>query len=320
MTQRSDQLQGKLIANRYLVTGVLGAGGLCVVYRGEDLRHERDVAIKVLPPEKARIGEFASRFQREVTTAKRLDHPNIAAISDSGTVDDGGLFLIMELLKGTLLSNVLEKGPLPAARALVIARQILVALGEAHRIGVIHRDVKPSNVMLVDVNGLETVKLFDFGIAANERAAVKLTAAGTAFGTPEYISPEMAMGQKVDPRADLYGVGVVLFEMVTGRLPFVRADGIEYLRAHINEQPPRASEVAPARVTARLDGLLARALEKSPDKRFSSTDAMIAAVDRVGGHRPLEARGPTWKVFAFATAAVAAAAAASWWWLAVHAR
>jgi serine/threonine-protein kinase len=319
MKTRSDQLQGKLIANRYLVNTVLGAGGLCFVYRGEDLKRERDVAIKVLPPEKARVGEFAARFQREVTTAKRLDHPNIAAITDSGEVDDGGLFLVMELLKGTLLQNVLEEGPLPVPRALVIARQILVALGEAHKIGVVHRDVKPSNVMLVDVNGLETVKLFDFGIAANERAAVKLTAAGTAFGTPEYISPEMAMGQKVDGRADQYGVGVVLFEMITGRLPFVRADGIEYLRAHINEEPPLASEVAPEKkIPSGVDALIKRALSKKPDSRFLSTEEMIAQIDRVGGHKPLGAKSRA-PVYVAVFGAVAAAAAAAFWYFVLRA-
>lgn len=319
MKTRSDQLQGKLIANRYLVNSVLGAGGLCFVYRGEDLKRERDVAIKVLPPEKARVGEFAARFQREVTTAKRLDHPNIAAITDSGEVDDGGLFLVMELLKGTLLQNVLEEGPLPVPRALVIARQILVALGEAHKIGVVHRDVKPSNVMLVDVNGLETVKLFDFGIAANERAAVKLTAAGTAFGTPEYISPEMAMGQKVDGRADQYGVGVVLFEMITGRLPFVRNDGIEYLRAHINEEPPLASEVAPEKkIPSGVDALIKRALSKKPDSRFLSTEEMIAQIDRVGGHKPLGAKSRA-PVYAAVLGTLAAAAAAAYWYFVLRA-
>jgi serine/threonine-protein kinase len=319
MKTRSDQLQGKLIANRYLVNSVLGAGGLCFVYRGEDLKRERDVAIKVLPPEKARVGEFAARFHREVTTAKRLDHPNIAAITDSGEVDDGGLFLVMELLKGTLLQNVLEEGSLPVPRALVIARQILVALGEAHKIGVVHRDVKPSNVMLVDVNGLETVKLFDFGIAANERAAVKLTAAGTAFGTPEYISPEMAMGQKVDGRADQYGVGVVLFEMITGRLPFVRNDGIEYLRAHINEEPPLASEVAPEKkIPSGVDALIKRALSKKPDHRFLSTEEMIAQIDRVGGHKPLGAKSRA-PVYAAVFGAMAAAAAAAYWYFVLRA-
>ena len=194
------------------------------------------------PADKANVKEFAARFQREVTTAKRIDHPNVAAISDSGELPGGGLFLVMELLKGTLLSNALENGRMPPARALVIARQMLVGLGRAHELGVVHRDVKPHNVMLIDVGGLETVKLFDFGIASNDRAAMKLTVPGTAFGTPEYIAPEQAMGEKVDARADLYGVGVVLFEMLCGRLPFVCKDDIAYLRAHIKEPAPAAVE------------------------------------------------------------------------------
>src|SRR2546421_721207 len=132
-------LIGKLVANRYLVGDVLGAGGLCTVYRAEDLRKQADVALKVLPADKAKVKEFAARFSREVTTAKRIDHPNVAAISDSGELPDGGMFLVMELLKGTLLSNALEDGRMPTARALVIARQMLVGLGRAHELGVVHR-------------------------------------------------------------------------------------------------------------------------------------------------------------------------------------
>ncbi|HEX6838695.1 MAG TPA: serine/threonine-protein kinase, partial [Polyangia bacterium] len=282
-----------LVANRYLVGDVLGAGGLCTVYRAEDLRKQTEVALKVLPADKAAVKEFAARFQREVTTSKRIDHPNVAAVSDSGELPDGGLFLVMELLKGTLLSNVLEDGAkLPLPRALVIARQMLVGLGRAHELGVVHRDVKPTNVMLIDVGGLETVKLFDFGIASNERAAIKLTVPGTAFGTPEYIAPEQAMGQDVDARADLYGVGVVLFEMACGRLPFVCKDDIAFLRAHIKEPAPKPSSVAPdAKIPAAVDALVLRALDKDPDKRFKDAAAMIAAIDGAAGHRPLEAGG-----------------------------
>ena len=282
-------LIGKLIANRYLVGDVLGAGGLCTVYRGEDLRKQSDIAIKVLPADKAQVKEFAARFQREVTTAKRIDHPNVAAVSDSGELPDGGLFLVMELLKGTLLSNVLHEGRLPLPRALVIARQMLVGLGRAHELGVVHRDVKPHNVMLIDVGGLETVKLFDFGIASNERAAIKLTVPGTAFGTPEYIAPEQAMGQDVDARADLYGVGVVLFEMLAGRLPFVCKDDVAFLRAHIKEPAPRPSSVAPdAKIPAAVDALVTRALDKDPDRRWKHANEMIAAIDAAAGHKPLE--------------------------------
>jgi serine/threonine-protein kinase len=286
----SRALVGKLVANRYLVAEVLGAGGLCTVYRAEDLRRQRDVAVKVLPAEKAQHKELAARFQREVTTAKRIDHPNVAAVVDNGELDDGGLYLVMELLRGTLLTKAMEKGRLPAPRALIVARQMLVGLGEAHRLGIVHRDVKPHNVMLVDVGGLETVKLFDFGIAANERAALKLTAPGTAFGTPEYIAPEQAMGHKVDPRADVYAVGVVLFEMLTGRLPFDCANDVQFLRAHIKDPPPAPSAVAPAgtEIEPAIDQLVLRALEKDPERRFASAKEMIAAIDRAAGHEPLE--------------------------------
>jgi serine/threonine-protein kinase len=295
----SRALVGKLVANRYLVGEVLGAGGLCTVYRAEDLRRGRDVAVKVLPAEKAQHKELAGRFQREVTTARRIDHPNVAAIIDSGEIEDGALFLVMELLQGTLLSTAMEGGRLAVPRALILARQMLVGLGEAHRLGIVHRDVKPHNVMIIEVGGLETVKLFDFGIAANERAAMKLTAPGTAFGTPEYIAPEQAMGQKVDARADLYAVGVSLFEMLTGRLPFVSKDDIGFLRAHIKETPPAPSAVAPdAGIPRAVDALVLRALEKDPEKRFASDQAMIAAIDAAAGHRPLEStsRGRWWWV------------------------
>lgn len=288
----SRALVGKLVANRYLVGDVLGAGGLCTVYRAEDLRRGRDVAVKVLPANKAQHKELAARFGREVTTAKRIDHPNVAQVIDSGELDDGGLFLVMELLHGTLLSTALSGGRLPLTRALIVARQMLVGLGEAHRLAIVHRDVKPQNVMLVDVNGLETVKLFDFGIAANERAAMKLTAPGTAFGTPEYIAPEQAMGQKVDARADLYGVGVVLFEMLTGRLPFDAKDDLGFLRAHIKEAPPKPSAVAAdAGIAKAVDALVLRALAKEPEQRFEDARAMIAVIDRIAGHQPLEAGG-----------------------------
>jgi serine/threonine-protein kinase len=301
------ELVGKLVANRYLVADVLGAGGLCTVYRAEDLRRQRDVALKVLPADKAQTKEFAARFQREVNTAKRIDHPNVAAITDSGELPGGAMYLVMELLKGTLLSNALTDGRMPSARALVIARQMLVGLGKAHELGVVHRDVKPHNVMLVDVGGLETVKLFDFGIASNERAAIQLTMPGTAFGTPEYIAPEQAMGQKVDVRADLYAVGVVLYEMLAGRLPFVCKDDIAFLRAHIKEVPQPPSRVTPeAKIAADVDALVLRALAKDPSARFATAAEMIAAIDRAAGHKPLERKRSFWWI-AILLALVAAA-------------
>jgi serine/threonine-protein kinase len=221
---------------------------------------------------------MAARFDREIAIATRLRHPNVVEVLDSGTLSDGGRFLVMELLRGRPLDAVLrDEGALPSVRALGIARQILDALDEAHRQGIVHRDIKPHNVFLLDE---DRVRIFDFGIALNERAAMKLTAAGSAFGTPDYISPEMATGSRIDARADLYSLGATLFEMVAGRPVFVDKTPIQLLRAHIHEAPPRVRDVAPARaIPPRVDALIARALEKSPERRFPSARAMRKEVD-----------------------------------------
>jgi serine/threonine-protein kinase len=309
---RSESLLGIIVGGRYRVESLIGEGGLCYVYRAVDARTEKHVALKVLPAARAQKPELASRFQREITTGKRIVHPNVTAISDSGTLEDGALFLVMELLEGRSLDEVLERGRLEAGRAVALARQLLGALGVAHKLGITHRDVKPENIFLVDVGGVETVKLLDFGIALNDRAAVKLTAAGVAFGTPEYISPEMAMGLPVDPRADLYSVGVVLFQMVAGRLPFPEKEPARLLKAHVNDQAPRARAVAPdANIPPALDAAIARALEKLPSARFPSAEEMIAALDAA-------ASGPRSRAPALVAAAIALAivGVGVWFWIA----
>ena len=264
-----DPLVNTIVDDRYQVHALVGRGGMCSVYRAEDLRSGSQVALKVLPSERAENAEMAARFQREAATGKRIKHPNVVSISDSGKLADGSLYLVMEFLDGTSLTHLLESGPLPRARAVEIARQMLLGLEAAHQLGIAHRDVKPDNVMIVG----DRVKLLDFGIAKNERAAFKLTAAGLAFGTPEYISPEMAMGLDTDARSDLYSVGIVLFQMLTGRLPF-EGDQTALLRAHIDAKPPVPN------VSRALDELILRSLEKLPEKRFPSAAAMIAALDQ----------------------------------------
>jgi serine/threonine-protein kinase len=259
------------VENRYKVLGVLGQGGMCTVYRAEDTKRSIQVALKVLPPERAADGEMAARFQREAAAGKRIGHPNVVSISDSGTLPDGSLYLVMELLDGSPLDELLEKGPLPVDKALSITRQMLAGLSAAHQLGMTHRDVKPDNVILVG----DHVKLVDFGIASNDRAAFKLTALGLAFGTPEYISPEMAMGLAVDPRADLYSVGIVLYEMLTGKRPF-EGDQKTLLLAHIDKKPPPPPGVPP-----KLSAFILRSLEKLPEKRHTSAEAMIAELDQL---------------------------------------
>ncbi|HZS41208.1 MAG TPA: serine/threonine-protein kinase [Polyangia bacterium] len=305
-----DPFLGATVGGRYRVDSLIGEGGLCAVYRAEDVREKRRVAVKVLPAARAAAPELAGRFRREVTTGKRIEHSNVVAISDSGELEDGSLYLVMELLEGRSLAALLAGGRVTLARALAIARQMLVGLAEAHRLGIAHRDVKPENVILVDVGGVETVKLLDFGIASNDRAAVKLTAAGVAFGTPEYISPEMAMGLPADARADLYAVGVVLFQMVTGRLPFTSKDPAALLRAHAQEPAPSPREVTPdGAIPPELDALILRALQKLPEDRYASANDMIAALDQL----PRVKRGGFGRAI-FVLIALALVAAAVWWW------
>ncbi|HZS36123.1 MAG TPA: serine/threonine-protein kinase [Polyangia bacterium] len=304
----STPLVGRLISGHYRVDACIGEGGVSLVYRGQDLTRGRPVAIKVLPRAAASVEELAQRFKREIAAAQRIDHPSVPAIYDSGTLDDGTMFMIMELLDGRLLSQIIEAGALERRRALILARQILTSLDAAHRIGIVHRDVKPKNVMVVSVGGLETVKLFDFGIASNDRAAIKLTLPGSAFGTPGYISPEMARGERVDARADLYSVGVTLYEMVTGHLPFRTDDELALIRAHIHEPPPAPRSIDPA-IPPALDDLIMRAMRKSADERFPSAQAMIDAIDRLLSPPKRER---VWPWIALAGAAVAALAFGAW--------
>lgn len=304
-------LTGQLIRNRYRVEACIGEGGVSVVYRGQDLTRGRAVAIKVLPRQGAAVDELAQRFRREIAAAQRIDHPSVPAVYDSGQLDDGALFVVMELLHGQLLSTVIERGALEVRRALIIARQILVSLDAAHRVGIVHRDVKPKNVMVVAVAGLEMVKVFDFGIASNDRAAIKLTQPGSAFGTPGYISPEMARGDRVDARADLYAVGVTLFEMVTGRLPFRSDDEIALIRAHLHETPPSPRSIDPSLPPA-LDALIMRALRKPPAERFANAKAMIGAIDALLAPRRARLRDHAWPWVALAAAIAAGVALAAW--------
>jgi serine/threonine-protein kinase len=266
-------LLGATVEGRYKMLQLIGEGGMCVVYRAEDQKRKLQVAVKVMTAERAANAELAARFNREAAAGKRIQHANVTAISDSGSLPDGGLYLVMEFLDGELLGDLVDKGALPIDRSVSITRQMLLGLGAAHALGMTHRDVKPDNVMLVG----ETVKLLDFGIASNERAAFKLTAAGLAFGTPEYISPEMAMGLPVDLRADLYSVGIVLYQMVTGKLPFT-GDQKALLRAHIDGKPP-APRSLNAKISPALESFILKALEKLPEKRFPTAQAMLDELD-----------------------------------------
>ena len=275
-----------VLVDRYELGPVLGQGGMAKVHRGLDRQLGRQVAIKVLAPPFDRDREFVERFQREARAAAGLSHPNIVAVFDSGS-DDGTHYIVTELVEGETLADRLRRdGPMPQAEAVAVAVDIARALAAAHERGLIHRDIKPGNVMLLPDG---RVKVVDFGIA---RAAGSdtLTNTGVVLGSTAYLSPEQASGQPVDERADLYALGCVLYEMLTGRVPFSADTPIATMYRHVNEDPPPPSTFAP--IPSELEDIVMRALEKDPKRRFASASELEAALLAV----PLARGGDTMRL------------------------
>jgi serine/threonine protein kinase len=277
---------GAVFGGQYRVEERMGAGGMGAVYRGTQLSVDRPVAIKVIAPEVEQNVQHVQRFRREAESLAKLQHPNTVHLLDFGVTDAGRLYMVMELLSGMDLEvQLAQHGPVEVAAALRIVRQIARSLSEAHALGVIHRDLKPSNVFLCHVEGGDSfVKVMDFGVAGlmmrEEEDRSVLTLAGTVLGTAAYMSPEQAQGYNVDARADLYSVGVVLFEMLAGRPPFQANSAVSLLIAHVSEEPPRLAEVCPdlpevESVQALLDALLA----KEPEKRLTNATDLIERID-----------------------------------------
>ncbi|MGH8922322.1 MAG: protein kinase domain-containing protein, partial [Actinomycetes bacterium] len=235
------------LGGRYRLRQPIAVGGMAEVWEGYDETLSRPVAVKVLKTHLAADDSFRERFRREAITAARLVHPNVVATFDTG-LDAGTAFIVMELVRGWTLRELLsERGPLPPALAVVITDQIADALGYAHRSGLIHRDVKPANVLLCDDDAsMPRVKVADFGIAkATEQLDLDLTQTGMLIGTPKYLSPEQVDGREPDARADLYALGVVLFEMLAGRAPFTAQTDLAVALAHLQELPPLVGSLRP---------------------------------------------------------------------------
>ena len=274
----SDTLINTLFDGRYRILRRLGSGGMANVYLAEDEELGRRVAIKILNDRHASDDQFVERFRREAKNAAGLSHPNIVSIYDRGEAE-GTYYIAMEYLEGrSLKDRIVGEGPLPISDAIDCARQILRAVGFAHRRGIVHRDIKPHNVLL-DQNGSDPrYKVTDFGISRTQ--ASQMTEAGSIVGTAQYLSPEQARGAPVDQRSDVYSVGIVLYELLTGKLPFTGDTPLEIAMKHLSEVPKAPSALRPE-VSADVDAVVLRALAKDPADRFESAEEMDAELARV---------------------------------------
>ncbi|HYN21107.1 MAG TPA: protein kinase, partial [Thermoanaerobaculia bacterium] len=291
------------IVGPYRVGEMLGGGGMGIVYRAEDTRLGRTVALKFLPPELTRDPVAKARFLQEARTASALDHPNLCTIYDVGETETHQLYLAMPCYDGETLRRKVERGPMPLPEALDYALQMARGLAKAHRQGIVHRDVKPANLM---VTGDGIVKILDFGVA-KLAGEVGLTRTGSTVGTPAYMAPEQMRGQEVDGRTDLWGLGVVLYEMVTGRRPFLGDHETVLRQSILGEEPEPLSRLRPD-ATPELERVVARLLAKAPADRYPTADALIAELRILAGT-------PSTMTPTLATMPVAAPRPTPWLWI-----
>jgi beta-lactam-binding protein with PASTA domain/predicted Ser/Thr protein kinase len=328
---RGDVTQGTLVDGRYEIRERLGAGGMAAVFRAYDRQLGREVALKLLYPRFAEDASFVERFRREASAAAGLQHPNVVSVYDRGEWD-GTSYIAMELVDGrTLRELVQQEGPLDPVRAIDCTIGVLRAARFAHRRGIIHRDLKPHNVLM---DGEGRTKVTDFGIA--RAGASDMTETGSIMGTAQYLSPEQAQGMAVTPRSDLYAIGVLLYELLLGRVPFDGESAVSIALKQVSEPPVPPGRIVPG-IPPELDAVVLKALEKDPDRRFADADEFIAALEdvraRITGDPtpgrngtgalpvapPMEPRPPRrrWPLVVLLLLAVAAAAAVAVWQLAL---
>lgn len=280
----------RVFSERYELNHLIARGGMAEVYRAHDRLLDRPVALKVLFPELSVDRSFVERFRREAQAAANLSHPNIVPVFDWGE-DSGAYFIVMEFIDGRPLSSILKTaGPLSADRAADIGSHVAAALGYAHKHGVIHRDVKPGNVLITDEG---QVKVTDFGIARAINTEESLTQTGAVMGTATYFSPEQAEGMGVDPRSDIYSLGVVLFEMVTGRAPFLGDTPVAVASKHVRDIPPVPREINPS-IPPTFEAIILKSMAKDPDHRYATAEELRADLLRFNeGRSVLAMNDPT---------------------------
>lgn len=284
--QFHNKLIGKIINDRYKVLRVVGVGGMGVVYEVEHIHLEKRFALKLLREEFILRDEAIQRFRQEAIAATKIGHENIIEVTDFGKTEDGFIYFIMEYLEGEDLAEVLKREmTLKLKRAIPIIYQICKALYAAHQKGIIHRDMKPENIFLVQSeNKKDFVKILDFGIAKMTELppeAKKLTKTGMIFGTPEYMSPEQASGNPIDHRTDIYAVGIIMYEMFTGRLPFEGNSFMSILSKHLFEPPPPMREINPKlEIPQSLENVIYKSLAKDPEDRYQSMMELWEDIDK----------------------------------------
>ena len=283
---------GSVIRGKYKLVAKVGQGGMGSVYKATHLAFDEMRALKVIAPELMSDDLFVKRFKHEAVITRRLQHPNAVRVDDIDEAEDGRPFIVMEFIEGKSLKKLIrEEGPLPAQRVLAIIKQASAALDAAHKLGMVHRDIKPDNIALVDSPDGEMVKVLDFGIAKmkearmGENAGLTLTGAGVVIGTPQYMSPEQAMGKRgddLDGRADLYSLGVVMYQMLTADLPFKADTTMEMLLAHMQKAPMPIPTAHPElQVPENVAALALRLLEKNRDLRPATARALIQEIDKL---------------------------------------
>ena len=280
-----------ILDGQFQILQKIGSGGMGAVYKAAQPAMNRMVAVKILHPKLTNRKDLVSRFRREARAMSHLEHPNTVKVFVYGELDDGALYIVMEYLEGKNLNQVVRKeGPLPIERAAPILIQVCGALQEAHLQGIIHRDLKPENIFLSTNGGLRDYpKVLDFGLAkVTERelrpGSIMLTQEGMVFGTPEFMSPEQAQGKTLDARSDIYSLAVILYEVLTGKLPFDAKMPMEYIQAHVTKPPIALDDRVPGkRFPSGLGAVIARALEKTPEKRYASAAEFAQALKPFAG-------------------------------------